>query len=264
MRRLAADRADDRPRLLDRDRAEQARGEGRLRRGEAPRVRGADAASRRASGSEPRRAGWCRASVRRPPSACAASGIDTLAALAAAPPRRSQRTSARGWRPSFSAGPDSRTNPPVTEERKVVSESREVTFDEDIRDPERLEAILAAAGRALVRGAPAHRATGPDDRHQGPARRLLHPHPRPHACRGGGVGRPGGTGGAGAAAAVRAPAAGPPARGARRRPRAGRSRRRRAAPTGSLSAGGPLAGAQWPGVRGSSRGGQEAAARRRQ
>jgi DNA polymerase-4 len=31
---------------------------------------------------------------------------------------------------------------PVSEERKVISESRELTFDQDIRDPERLEAIL--------------------------------------------------------------------------------------------------------------------------
>ena len=30
----------------------------------------------------------------------------------------------------------------MTEERKVVSESRELTFDQDIRDPQRLEAIL--------------------------------------------------------------------------------------------------------------------------
>jgi DNA polymerase-4 len=30
----------------------------------------------------------------------------------------------------------------VSEERKVISESRETTFDEDIRDPQRLEAIL--------------------------------------------------------------------------------------------------------------------------
>jgi DNA polymerase-4 len=38
---------------------------------------------------------------------------------------------------------------PVTEERKVVSESRETTFDRDISDPDELEAVLAGLVQKL-------------------------------------------------------------------------------------------------------------------
>jgi DNA polymerase-4 len=70
-------------------------------------------------------------------------GVDTLAALAAAPhPRLAPHFGAR-----LAAELQQRArfedSSPVSEERKVVSESREVTFDEDVRDPQRLEAILA-------------------------------------------------------------------------------------------------------------------------
>src|SRR5262249_13828839 len=41
---------------------------------------------------------------------------------------------------------------PVTEERKVVSESRELTFDEDVRDPERLGGVLDRLGQQLCGG----------------------------------------------------------------------------------------------------------------
>jgi len=72
-----------------------------------------------------------------------ALGLQTLAALAAAP----QARLALRFGPRLAAELQRRARfedaSPVTEERKVVSESREVTFDEDIRDPHRLEAILA-------------------------------------------------------------------------------------------------------------------------
>jgi DNA polymerase IV len=72
-----------------------------------------------------------------------ALGLGTLAALAAAP----QAPLASRFGPRLAAELQRRArfedDSPVTEERKVVSESREVTFDEDIRDPHRLEAILA-------------------------------------------------------------------------------------------------------------------------
>ncbi len=51
-----------------------------------------------------------------------------------------RRGSARGSRPSCSAGRGSRTTSPVTQERKVISESRETTFDYDIADPARARA----------------------------------------------------------------------------------------------------------------------------
>jgi len=70
------------------------------------------------------------------------SGIDTLAQLAAAPLETlTERFGAR-------LGADLRRrarfedDSPVSEQRKVVSESRELTFDHDIADPTRLESIL--------------------------------------------------------------------------------------------------------------------------
>jgi DNA polymerase IV len=70
------------------------------------------------------------------------SGLDTLAKLAAAPPEQlATRFGAR-----FAAVLQSRArfedDSPVTEERKVVSESRETTFDYDIADPAALEGVL--------------------------------------------------------------------------------------------------------------------------
>ena len=48
----------------------------------------------------------------------------------------------------------------MTEQRKVVSESRELTFDEDIRDPQRLEAILDQLVEQLCAGLVAQRRRG--------------------------------------------------------------------------------------------------------
>ena len=71
-----------------------------------------------------------------------ALGVQTLAALAAAPvsqlaPHFGARLAAELRRRA-----QFEDDSPVSEERKVVSESRELTFDQDIRDPQRLEAIL--------------------------------------------------------------------------------------------------------------------------
>jgi DNA polymerase-4 len=71
-----------------------------------------------------------------------AIGIDTLGKLASAQP---QKLAARfGPRPAAELQRRARfeDDAPVSEERKVVSESRELTFDYDIRDPRELESIL--------------------------------------------------------------------------------------------------------------------------
>jgi DNA polymerase IV len=71
-----------------------------------------------------------------------ALGVETLSALAAAPHARL----AAHFGPRLAAELQQRARfedtTPVSEERKVVSESRETTFDEDIDDSQRLEAIL--------------------------------------------------------------------------------------------------------------------------
>jgi DNA polymerase IV len=70
------------------------------------------------------------------------NGLDTLAKLAAAPPE--QLAAQFGAR--FGAALQSRArfedDAPVTEERKVISESRETTFDYDIAEPAALEQVL--------------------------------------------------------------------------------------------------------------------------
>jgi DNA polymerase-4 len=79
-------------------------------------------------------------------------GLDTLGALAAAPHERL----AERFGPRLAAELQQRArfedHSPVTEERKVVSESRELTFDEDIRDPQRLEVILGELVERLCAG----------------------------------------------------------------------------------------------------------------
>ena len=71
-----------------------------------------------------------------------ALGIDTLAALAAAPHVRL----ASHFGPRLAVELQQRArfedDSPVSEQRKVISESRELTFDEDIRDLPRLETVL--------------------------------------------------------------------------------------------------------------------------
>jgi DNA polymerase IV len=81
-----------------------------------------------------------------------AAGIETLGQLAAAPPRElAQRFGSR-----FGAELQRRArfedDTPVTQERKVISESRETTFDYDISDPRELERILERLVERLCAG----------------------------------------------------------------------------------------------------------------
>jgi DNA polymerase IV len=69
-------------------------------------------------------------------------GIDTLGALAAAPYERLASRFGPRWAAELQQRARFEDSSPVTEERKVVSESRELTFDEDIADLGRLESIL--------------------------------------------------------------------------------------------------------------------------
>jgi DNA polymerase-4 len=89
-----------------------------------------------------------------------ALGVDTLAGLAAAPYERL----ASRFGPRMAAELQQRArfedSAPVTEERKVVSESRELTFDEDIRDPHRLEVILGELVERLCAALEAQRRRG--------------------------------------------------------------------------------------------------------
>ncbi len=69
-------------------------------------------------------------------------GITTLAELAAASPQALRRRFGARFAGELQRRARFEDDSPVTEERKVVSESREITFDHDIADRERLEQIL--------------------------------------------------------------------------------------------------------------------------
>jgi DNA polymerase IV len=89
-----------------------------------------------------------------------ALGIASLAQLAAAP----AADVARHFGPRLSAELQRRARfedpSPVTEQRKVVSESRELTFDRDIADPRQLEPILAELVERLCAALAAQRRRG--------------------------------------------------------------------------------------------------------
>ena len=87
-------------------------------------------------------------------------GIQTLAALAAAPP--ATLAAKFGARAAGELQQRARfeDTAPVTEERKVVSESRELTFDEDVREIERLEVILDQLVERLCAGLVAQQRRG--------------------------------------------------------------------------------------------------------
>jgi DNA polymerase-4 len=87
-------------------------------------------------------------------------GVDTLATLSAAPYERLAARFGARLAAELQRRARFEDESPVTEERKVVSESREVTFDEDIRDPERLETILAQLVERLCDGLLAQRRKG--------------------------------------------------------------------------------------------------------
>jgi len=69
-------------------------------------------------------------------------GIATLAELAVAPPELLGRAFGSRHGAELRRRARFEDDSPVTEERKVVSESREVTFDFDISDPAELESVL--------------------------------------------------------------------------------------------------------------------------
>ena len=71
-----------------------------------------------------------------------ACGIDTLAKLASAPPPELAGRFGRRFAAELQRRARFEDDSPVTQERKVVSESRETTFDQDIADLSQLEAIL--------------------------------------------------------------------------------------------------------------------------
>jgi DNA polymerase-4 len=89
-----------------------------------------------------------------------AGGLDTLGKLAAASPERL----AAAFGPRLGAELQRRArfedDAPVTEERKVVSESRETTFDTDIASLEQLEAVLAELVAKLCDGLARQRRRG--------------------------------------------------------------------------------------------------------
>jgi DNA polymerase IV len=71
-----------------------------------------------------------------------ACGIDTLAKLASAPPAELAGRFGRRFGAELQRRAHFEDDSPVSHERKVVSESRETTFDRDIADMTQLEAIL--------------------------------------------------------------------------------------------------------------------------
>ena len=89
-----------------------------------------------------------------------AHGIETLAQLAAASPER--LAGAFGLRLAAELQRRARfeDDAPVTEERKVVSESRERTFDSDIADRAELESVLAELASRLCDALGAQRRRG--------------------------------------------------------------------------------------------------------
>jgi DNA polymerase-4 len=89
-----------------------------------------------------------------------ALGIHTLGALAAARYERLAPRFGPRWTAELQQRARFEDSSPVTEERKVVSESRELTFDEDLTDPDRLETILGQLVERLCAGLLAQRRRG--------------------------------------------------------------------------------------------------------
>jgi DNA polymerase-4 len=87
-------------------------------------------------------------------------GIDTLAALGAYPPEALASKFGARMAGELQRRARFEDSSPVTEERKVVSESRELTFDEDVRDLERLEVILDQLVERLCAGLVAQQRRG--------------------------------------------------------------------------------------------------------
>jgi DNA polymerase-4 len=69
-------------------------------------------------------------------------GIDTLGKLAAAPSEDLAQRFGLRFAAELQRRARFQDEAPVTQERKVISESRETTFDRDVADPRRLEEVL--------------------------------------------------------------------------------------------------------------------------
>ena len=89
-----------------------------------------------------------------------ACGIDTLGALRAASPELLATHFGLRFGAALQARARFEDDSPVTQERKVVSESRETTFDHDITDPAELEAALARLVEKLCDGLAAQQRGG--------------------------------------------------------------------------------------------------------
>jgi DNA polymerase-4 len=81
-----------------------------------------------------------------------AAGISTLGELAAAPARELAARFGSRFAGELQRRARFEDDAPVTQERKVVSESRETTFDRDIADPAELERILEGLVARLCAG----------------------------------------------------------------------------------------------------------------
>jgi len=81
-----------------------------------------------------------------------AGGLDTLGKLAAAPPERLAAAFGSRLGAELQRRARFEDDAPVTQERKVVSESRETTFDTDITSLQQLETVLAELVAKLCDG----------------------------------------------------------------------------------------------------------------
>jgi DNA polymerase-4 len=87
-------------------------------------------------------------------------GIDTLGKLAAVVPEELSRRFGSRFAAELQRRALFEDDTPVTEERKVISESREVTFDYDISDFRELESILEGLVERLCAGLAEQRRAG--------------------------------------------------------------------------------------------------------
>jgi DNA polymerase-4 len=89
-----------------------------------------------------------------------ALGIDTLSALSGAPAEKLSSPFGARLGAELQRRARFEDDALVTQERKVISESREVTFDRDIGDPAELEAVLDRLVDRLCQGLEAQRRRG--------------------------------------------------------------------------------------------------------
>ncbi len=117
-------------------------------------------ARRPARASPRRRRACCRASGRRPPRASASSGLDTLAAVASAPTEVLVERFGANLGRALQRRARFEHEGEVEAVRRVVSESRERTFDRDLDDPVRQREELARMAQELCASLAAHGRSG--------------------------------------------------------------------------------------------------------